>query len=120
MSFVLPHTALKLRESGFPQGVTTHLWHKMKGIKVSLTKGLVEDNGEHWVLCKRNKNDISAFGDVYGYNRWVSAPTTDQVREWAEEMREMRREAKVMAQGLFEILSDFLAAIERMEEEDYE
>jgi len=82
MKFVLPHTALRLRELGFPQGKTKYLWHKTKQAKVTFKKFDIETGDEHWVMYKRNKHDISAFGDIYGYNRWVSAPTVEQVMRW--------------------------------------
>ena len=88
--FVLPHTALKLRRSGFPQGHTKFLWHKEKG--------------NNWVLYKRNNHDISSFGDKYGYNKWVSAPTIDEAQNWAEDIKEMHREAKTAAYEMFKII----------------
>jgi len=84
MKYVLPHTAVKLRESGFPQGGTKYLWHKQKGAKVSFPRHGIVAGEEHWVLYKRNRHDISAFGDSHGYNRWVSAPTIEQAVKWKE------------------------------------
>ena len=86
MDHVLPETALKLREAGFPQGGTEYLWHKQKGAKISFPKHGIVAGEEHWHLYKRNKHDISAFGDSHGYNRWVSAPTIDQANRWASFM----------------------------------
>ena len=91
--FVLPQTAVKLREAGFPQGNTPYLWHKQKGAKVSLPKYGVIAGEEHWKIYKRNKHDISAFGDSHGYNRWVSAPTVEQAQAWAQRIKEERMEA---------------------------
>jgi len=88
MDHVLPETALKLREIGFPQGNTKYLWHRRKGAKVSLPAHNIVAGEEHWHIYKRNKHDISAFGDSHGYNRWVSAPTIEQVREWMKQKKE--------------------------------
>jgi hypothetical protein len=79
---VMHSTAIKLRNLGFPQGKTPFLWHKQKGAKVSLPKFDVVAGEEHWKLYKRNKHDISAFGDSHGYNRWVSAPTYVEATAW--------------------------------------
>ena len=113
MEFVLPQTALKLREVGFPQGKTKYLWHKRKGAKVSLPKHGVIAGEEHWHLYKRNKHDISAFGDAYGYNRWVSAPTVEQVRRW-KEIKEIEAE---IAKDHIKALISMVSSILQIEEE---
>ena len=96
--FVLPQTALKLRDAGFPQGNTEHLWHKEKGCRGW------DKFPEQWVIYKRNKHDISAFGDSHGYNRWVSAPTIEQAQRWGENIREMHREAKTAAYEMLDMI----------------
>ena len=60
-----PEQCLKFRDVGVKQGISPVLWHK--------------DKHYGWVLWKRNKHDISAFGDSHGYNRWVSALKKDEL-----------------------------------------
>jgi len=43
---------------GFPPGITDYVWYWDKN---------------KWILYKRNKHDISAFGDIKGYNKYISA-----------------------------------------------
>jgi len=111
--FVLPQTALRMREAGYPQGRTPYLWHKEK--RLNFTTMRKED---HWVLYKRNKYDISAFGDSHGYNRWVSAPTINQTKEWAGTLREMKESLKDTG-GLIDFLRIFLEFLEDREEDKH-
>lgn len=83
-NYVLPHTALKLRDIGYPQGKTPYLWHLKKGAKVSLPEHGIVAGEEHWELYKRNKHDMSSDADAKGLNRWVAAPTIGETKVWAE------------------------------------
>ena len=80
---VMVHIALKLRELGYPQGKTPYLWHRTKPSKVSFKQFDIAVGDQHWIIYKRNKHDISSFGDSHGYNRWVSAPTYGEAFAWA-------------------------------------
>ena len=97
MNRVLPDTALKLRLAGFPQGITKYVWHRTRPMKVAFAG---KDLGQRdWILYKRSKSDISAFGDVKGYSRWVSAPTIDEVQQWkniVEKTEKLKVESAMM------------------------
>lgn len=75
-----PDDCLKLRQLGYPQGISRFLWHRNK------------HNHDQWELYARNKHDISNYGDKLGYNRWVSAaPIDNPFREITSELINSRR-----------------------------
>ena len=115
--FVLPQTALKMRDAGFPQGKTLYLWHKTKPMKFDFHG--MKKGETHWVLYKRNKHDISAFGDRHGYNRWVSAPTVAEAKRWADTLYEMKESLKE-TEGIIGFLRALLDFLESTEEDSNE
>lgn len=70
--YLPPEECEELRGKGYPQGKTPYLWHKDK------------QRHDEWVLWKRNPHDMSQDADKMGFNRWVSAVTPEQAKNWRD------------------------------------
>lgn len=71
--YLLPSECEELAGEGYPQGKSEYLWHN--------------DKRTGWELYKRNQYDMSDTADRDGFNRWTTAITHEQAKEWRDRQK---------------------------------
>lgn len=71
--YLLPSECEELADEGYPQGKSEYLWHN--------------DKRTGWELYKRNQYDMSDTADRDGFNRWTTAITHEQAKEWRDRQK---------------------------------